>query len=94
MPSWIANSTYIDWIGLLAACLTTFSFLPQVIKTWRSRSAEDFSWSYLLMFGSGIASWDLYGFLIKDTPIVLANSVTLALFMLIVAAKIRFRSKL
>ncbi len=86
--------SYTDLVGVLAACLTTFSFLPQAIKTWQSRSAHDFSWPYLCMFGTGVTAWDVYGLLKNDLPIILANTVTLALFMVIIATKILYTRKL
>ncbi len=78
---------YTDWVGYAAGFLTTFSFLPQAVKTWQTRSAQDFSWPYLAMFGTGVSTWDLYGFLKGDLPIILANTVTIILFMVIVVTK-------
>ncbi len=75
------------WIGMLAACLTTSSFLPQALKTWRTRSAADFSWPYLALFGVGISTWNLYGFLRRDPAIVAANTLTLGLFLVIIVIK-------
>ncbi|MCF2969958.1 SemiSWEET transporter [Synechococcus sp. Nb3U1] len=77
------------WIGLVAATLTTSSFFPQAWKTWRSQRADDFSWSYLLLFGVGILMWDLYGLLRRDTAITLANTMTLALVGVIILTKFR-----
>ena len=66
-------------LGLLAAALTTFSFLPQVIKTWRTKSAEDLSLGTFSMFCTGVFCWLVYGVLIEDVPVILANAVTLVL---------------
>ena len=66
-------------LGLLAAALTTFSFLPQVIKTWRSKSAEDISIGTFSMLCTGVACWLAYGLLIGDLPIILSNVVTFVL---------------
>lgn len=66
-------------LGLLAATLTTFSFLPQVIKTWRTKSAEDLSLGTFSMFCTGVLCWLMYGILIEDLPIILANTVTIVL---------------
>ena len=71
-----------NWItarGLVAATLTTLSFLPQVIKTWRMKSAEDLSLGTFGMLCTGVACWLAYGLLIGDLPIILANGVTLVL---------------
>ncbi|NJO85335.1 MAG: SemiSWEET transporter [Synechococcaceae cyanobacterium RM1_1_27] len=70
--------SFIPWVGIIAACLTTGSFLPQAIKTMRTRSTEDFSWSYLTLFTLGIAFWNWYGWLRQDSAIVVANTITLA----------------
>ncbi|HIK19780.1 MAG TPA: SemiSWEET transporter [Synechococcus sp. M44_DOE_062] len=81
------------WVGLLAATLTTASFFPQAWKTWRSQRADDFSWSYLLLFGMGILMWDLYGLLRRDAAILLANTITLALVGVIILTKLRTLSR-
>jgi MtN3 and saliva related transmembrane protein len=77
------------WVGLSAAALTTASFFPKAWKTWHSQKADDFSWSYLLLFGAGILMWDLYGLLRQDAVILLANTVTLALVGVIILTKLR-----
>lgn len=77
------------WVGLSAAALTTASFFPQAWKTWHSQKADDFSWSYLLLFGAGILMWDLYGLLRQDAVILLANTLTLALVGVIILTKLR-----
>jgi MtN3 and saliva related transmembrane protein len=76
-------------IGALSAIGTTFAWLPQVIKTWKTRKAEDFSWSYLALFSAGVTGWTIYGFLKKDAVIIAANMTTLALTMVIIFVKVR-----
>ncbi len=66
-------------IGLLAATLTTLAFLPQVVRTWRRRSAEDLSAGTFLLLFTGIILWLLYGVLRRDPIIILANAVGMAL---------------
>ena len=51
----------IEYLGLLASSLATLAFLPQVAKTWRTRSAHDFSLVTLLMLETGTAFWIVYG---------------------------------
>lgn len=70
---------YVESIGILAATCTTLAFLPQVVKTWRSKSAKDLSLGMFLIFFTGVALWLTYGLLIYNLPIILANSVTLLL---------------
>ena len=57
-------------IGLVAGCLTTISFLPQAIKTWRSKSAKDISLAMFLCFCLGVILWIVYGALIQDILIL------------------------
>jgi MtN3 and saliva related transmembrane protein len=76
-------------IGALAAVGTTAAWLPQVIKTWRTRSAEDFSWGYLALFSSGVSGWLIYGVLKKDAVILAANGVTLLLVLTLIFVKMR-----
>lgn len=81
-----------DAVGLIAGSLTTLAFLPQLLKTWRSRSAEDISSSWLVTFTVGISLWLLYGILIRSVPVILSNSVTLVLTLMILYFKLIFRS--
>ena len=77
-------------IGLAAACCTTVSFLPQVIKAWRSRSTRDVSVMMFTLLVTGNSLWLLYGTLIGDLPIVAANVITLGLVGAILALKLRY----
>ena len=79
------------WIGIAAAVLTTSAFAPQAFKVWQTRSTRDVSLAMFLMMVTGNALWLLYGILIKDLPLIVANAVTLALAASILVAKIRFR---
>lgn len=80
----------VDLIGYMAGTLTTLSFLPQVIKTWKSRSAKDISLVMFLMFCGGVSLWIAYGFLNADLPVIVANVVTLALASIILGFKLRY----
>ncbi|MBI1239900.1 MAG: hypothetical protein GC199_11230 [Alphaproteobacteria bacterium] len=71
----------IEAVGFLAATLTTASFLPQVAKTWRTGSADDFSMLWIALFGAGLSCWLGYGLLIGSPAIVIANGLTLALVL-------------
>lgn len=79
------------WIGSIAAVLTTVAFAPQAIKAWRTRSTEDISLIMFLMLTVGICLWLIYGLLIRDMPLVFANTATLVLAGAVLVAKIRFR---
>jgi MtN3 and saliva related transmembrane protein len=78
-------------IGLLAGILTTIAFVPQVIKTWRTRSARDISLGMFAAFTAGVLLWIVYGVLLRAAPIIIANAVTLVLAGAILVMKIRFR---
>ncbi|MUG97578.1 hypothetical protein F7734_36765 [Scytonema sp. UIC 10036] len=78
-------------LGLLAATITTFSFLPQMLKTWHTKSAKDVSYIMLISFNTGIFLWLLYGIALKSLPIILANSITLVFNLIILWLKIKYR---
>lgn len=80
---------FITAIGLVAASLTTIAFVPQVIKTWRSRSAKDLSLGMFGIFSMGVLLWLTYGLLVNDLPIILANTFTLILSSIILYFKVR-----
>lgn len=80
-----------DLVGGMAGLLTTLSFLPQVIKTWRSRSANDISLGMFLLFSLGVAFWLAYGVMLHSAPIIASNLVTLLLATSIILMKLRFK---
>lgn len=80
-------------IGLTAGTLTTLAFLPQVIKTWKSKSARDLSIVMFSVFCLGTVLWLIYGIIIQQLPIILANAVTLALAGLLIYFKLRFKDQ-
>ncbi|PKM45872.1 MAG: hypothetical protein CVV05_06355 [Gammaproteobacteria bacterium HGW-Gammaproteobacteria-1] len=78
-------------LGLLAGTLTTAAFLPQVIKTWRSRSAGDISLVMFALFSLGVLLWIVYGFSVGAVPVIVANVITLLLSITILVFKIRYK---
>jgi MtN3 and saliva related transmembrane protein len=84
---------YTQILGLVAGGLTTVAFLPQVIKTWRSQSARDLSLVMFFVFALGTLLWLIYGIIIKQLPIILANSITLALASVLLYFKLRFKDQ-
>ena len=78
-------------IGYIAGTLTTISFLPQVIRTWKMRETKDFSLAMLLLFATGILLWTVYGISTGSLPVILANVITFLLIMILLAMKIRYR---
>jgi MtN3 and saliva related transmembrane protein len=80
----------ITWLGICAGTLTTIAFLPQLVKVWRSKSAKDISMTWLVTFTAGVSLWLIYGLLLGQMPIVLANAVTLGLTVVILGFKLRY----
>ena len=83
----------IEFFGYFAAILTTLAFLPQLIKTLKTKKAEDVSLITLIMFLTGLLSWIIYGYKIESTPILVANIITFVLNLLILIFKISFSKK-
>lgn len=78
-------------IGLAAGFCTTVAFLPQAIKTWKSKSAKDLSLGMYSIFCAGVILWLTYGILKSDIPIILTNGVTLFLAISILYFKLSFK---
>jgi MtN3 and saliva related transmembrane protein len=82
--------TGVDLLGYAAAALTSASFVPQAIKTIRTRDTRSISlWMYVA-FTAGVALWWLYGVKLGSWPVMAANAVTFALAAAILALKIRY----
>jgi MtN3 and saliva related transmembrane protein len=81
----------IDFIGYLAACLTTLSFVPQAWHTFTTRDVRGISLGMYSAFTLGVTLWLIYGLLLGAWPIVVANGITLALAAAILVMKLRFR---
>ena len=82
--------TSISIIGFVAGTCTTLAFLPQVIRTWRTRSTDDISLGMFSLMVFGIALWLFYGIVIGDWPLILADGVSLLLAATILMMKLRF----
>ena len=80
----------VDIFGYFAAILTTSAFLPQLIKTLKTKKADDVSLTTLIMFIIGVLSWIIYGYKISSLPILTANIITLILNLLILISKVYF----
>lgn len=76
-------------VGFIAGFLTTLSFVPQMLRAWRTRSTADLSLTTIVVFAIGISLWIVYGSIIHSVPIVLWNVVTLVLNLGILTAKLR-----
>ena len=81
---------YIDLFGFSAASLTTIAFLPQLYKTWKTKSAEDVSLITLILFLTGLICWIIYGLKINSIPILVANVITFIFNFSILILKITY----
>lgn len=81
----------IQLLGLAAGSCTTAAFIPQVLKTWKSQSAKDLSLGMFSIFCTGVILWLIYGLLINDLPVIVANLVTLILASLLLFWKLRWK---
>lgn len=78
-------------IGLAAGFCTTIAFIPQVLKTWKTKSAKDLSLGMYSIFCTGIVLWLTYGFMIDDLPIILTNIASMSLALSILYFKLSFK---
>ena len=82
-----------ELFGFLAGTLTTLSFVPQVIKAWRSKRCDDLSWGMLITFSAGVVLWLIYGLRLWAPPIIIANAITLSLLIAIAVLKINYKTR-
>lgn len=83
-----------DWtrfLGLIAAAFTTVAFLPQVIQSWKTKNMESISLPMYSMFTTGVLLWLIYGFLVKDMPVILANGFIFIFASSILILKIKYK---
>ena len=84
--------TTLDLLGMTAGCISAITFLPQVIKTWQTKSAADIS---LLMFTFATISvilWLVYGIILENIPIIFTNAMVLLFSLIMLYLKYRFRA--
>lgn len=78
-------------IGLIAATLTTVSFVPQVIKTVKDKDTKSISLSMYILFTLGVFLWLCYGLLTQSLPVICANAVTFVLALVILVYKLKYK---
>lgn len=78
-----------EWVGYVAAALTTVAFVPQALKTLRSRDTRSISLGMYVVFTVGLCFWLAYGIVLGSWPMILSNVVTLALALVILGLKLR-----
>ena len=84
----MSSAVWIDWLGYIAATLTTASFVPQVLLTFRTRDVSGISLGMYSAFTVGVAFWLAYGIFLRAWPVVAANTITLALALSILVMKL------
>lgn len=82
---------YIETTGYLAAILSTAAYVPQVVKTYKSRSAKDLSLGMFLVLTTGVLLWLIYSVMIQKYPMILANSITLLLSLTLLYFKLTYK---
>lgn len=80
-------------VGSAAALLTTLAFVPQVVKTLKTRHTRDISLGMWAMFSAGVALWLIYGLLMTAWPVIAANAATLVLALIVLSVKVANRGK-
>jgi MtN3 and saliva related transmembrane protein len=81
-----------EMLGLVAACLTTSAFIPQVVHTLRTKDVSGISLPMYIAFCSGVFLWLVYGLLNNQVPVIAANGVTLILALLVLALKLKYKN--
>jgi len=84
----------VEIFGYFAAILPTAAFLPQLIKTLKTKKADDVSLTTLIMFIIGVLSWIMFVYKISSTPILVSNLITLILNLLILISKLFYSKSL
>lgn len=80
-----------DYVGIAGSIFSSVSFLPQVVKLWKTKSAHDLSMMTLLFLILNVSTWFTYGFLIHDWPIMVTNGIVLSMVLMMVYAKLTFK---
>ena len=74
----------------MAAVLTTVSFVPQAWRTWRTRDVSGISLTMYAIFTVGVGLWLVYGLLLGEMPLIVANAITFTLALMILTMRIRY----
>ena len=83
------TATTVEYLGLLAGACTTFAFIPQVIRVWKTRSASDISYGMYFIYLTGNGLWFAYAFNTRSFPLMITNVVTIILSGSVVFLKVR-----
>lgn len=83
----------VEGIGMLAGALTTGAYLPQVYKTWRSKTVDDLSLTMCLALTLGVFLWFVYGICLRAPSLIAANGVSLLLVGAMLRMKLKYRAR-
>jgi len=83
--------TGVDILGYSAGAITSLTFLPQVIKTWKVKSAKDISLLMFVIAAVNEAMWIIYGVLLDNWVIILTNIIVLSMALIMIYFKLRFK---
>ena len=86
-------SPLVELLGMIAALLTTIAFVPQVLRIYLTKSANDVSYLMFSIFSTGVLLWLVYGLLIGSAALIAANVVTLALCLTVIVLKVRYQRR-
>jgi MtN3 and saliva related transmembrane protein len=78
-------------LGLMAAALTVIAFFPQLMKVWKTKSSKDISLGMFSIFCSGVFLWFVYGILMRDLPITIANFLIFIQAFIILMFKLKYK---
>jgi len=81
----------VQLLGLLAGTITSITFLPQVIKIWKSKSAKDLSFMMLLLLIISLVLWLTYGLILLDVAIIYTNSMALVMSLIMLFFKLKYK---
>jgi MtN3 and saliva related transmembrane protein len=87
----LITMTFIQILGLAAGTITSITFLPQVIQIWKTKSVKDLSLFMLILLITGVLLWLAYGLLIMDAAIIYTNSMVLAMSLILLYFKLKYR---
>lgn len=76
-------------IGYLAAVLTTAAYIPQTVKVLKTKNTQSLSWGWVLLINSGIGLWTVYGIMLGEWPLIIANGVTFVMSCVILLMKVK-----
>jgi MtN3 and saliva related transmembrane protein len=82
---------YVTMIGLAAAAITMVSLFPQLVRIWKTKSTKDISLGMFLLFCGGVFLWFVYGILMQDLPIIVANFLGFIQTLIILILKVKYK---